>query len=148
MQENRHSIFIEASAWEIYPEILLWGESVWWPKNSQMRFIRKAPGGIKVSTRYIQKVLLLFGPQWEVEVNTIEPNKKVGRRFLNGIFKGGEWVELEPTAIGTKVNYAMDFEINGAINKILWNLFFRKLHDRNLEMILTSLKDFIIAKKK
>jgi len=147
MPENRHSIFIEASAAEIFPQILLWGEANWWPEKSQMRFIKETSGDINVGTRYIQKVLLPFAPQWEVEVDCIVSNQKVGRKFLNGIFNGREYVELEPTAIGTKVNYVMNFEINGSVHKVLWNLFFRKLHDRNLTMILSSLKDFITKNK-
>jgi len=147
MAQNRHSIFIEATAFEIFPQILLWGEASWWPEKSAMKFIRETPGEVKIDTRYTQKVLLPFAPQWQVEVNAITANQKVGRRFLNGIFKGEEWVELEPAAIGTRVNYVMDFEINGAINKILWKLFFRRLHDKNLEMILENLREFIVGKK-
>ena len=146
MQQNCHSILVEASAKDIFPQILLWGEAEWWPKKSQMKFIRETSGEIKIGTRYLQKVLLPFAPQWEVEVNCLESNKKVGRKFLNGIFTGAEWVELEPVAGLTKVKYIMNFEVNGFLNRGLWNLFFRRLHDRNLEMILTNLRDFIVNK--
>ena len=147
MEQNRHSIFVATTAFEIFPQILWWGEAAWWPKKSQMKFIRKTPGKLTVGTRFIQKVLLPFGPQWEVEISEIEPNRKVSRRFLNGIFKGEEWVELEPSAIGTKVNYVMNYDINGLINRLMWKLLFRRLHDRNIEMILSNLRDFVTPKK-
>jgi len=147
VQQNLHSILIEAQPKDVFPQILLWGESKWWPKNSQMKFIRETPGEIKIGTRYLQRVLLPLAPQWEVEVNIIEPGKKVGRKFLNGIFSGVEWVELEPVVGLTKVKYIMNFEVNGILNRGLWNLFFRRLHDRNLEVILANLRDFIVNKK-
>lgn len=147
MQQNRHSIFIATTAFEIFPQILLWGEAAWWPKKSQMKFIRQTKGEIRIGTKYLQQVLLPFAPQWEAEISEIEPNRKVCRRFLNGIFKGQEWVELEPTAIGTRVNYVMDYDINGLINRMMWQWLFQRLHDRNIEMILANLKDFVTGKK-
>jgi hypothetical protein len=147
MRQNRHFVLVSATASQIFPQILLWGEAKWWPEKSQMKFICLTPGNLTVGTRFVQKVLLPFGPQWEVEINRIEPDKKVGRRFLNGIFKGEEWVELEPAATGTKVNYVMNYDINGAFNRVMWKLFFRRLHDKNIEMILANLSGYIKGKR-
>ncbi|MBI5043084.1 MAG: hypothetical protein HZC10_04485 [Nitrospirae bacterium] len=68
----------------------LWGEG-------------KGEGVVQVGTRYHQKVLLPFAPEWDVEVISITQNKEVTRRFLNGIFSGTDSVILEPLRDGVEV---------------------------------------------
>lgn len=144
---NRHFIFIEESADLIAAEIILWGEAFWWPKNSVMQFTRLTPGEIRVGTRYRQQVLLPFAPSWEVEVTKFDPQGEIERTFLSGMFKGKETVRLEERYNGTKVDYLMQYQIQGVVNKILWLMVFQKMHDQNLEMILKSLRDYIMKKK-
>lgn len=146
MPQNRHAIFIAAAAPKVFKQVVLWGEAEWWPKNSLMRFVRKSGGEIKVGTIYRQQVRLPFGPQWDVRVSEIIPDRKVGRKFLNGIFKGKEWVEVKTQSSGSRVDYVMAYEINGAINNLLWKIFFQRLHDRNLELILKSMRDYFLTR--
>lgn len=145
---NHHFIFIEASADLIAPEIILWGEAQWWPKNSSMKFTRLTPGEIHVGTKYRQEVLLPLAPRWEVEVTRLVPGKAIERTFVNGMFKGKETVSLEERYNGTKVEYAMHYEIVGILNPILWQLFFQKLHDQNIERILKSLRDYVTSEQR
>lgn len=145
---NHHFIFIEASADLIAPEIILWGEAQWWPKNSSMKFTRLTPGEIQVGTKYHQKVLLPLAPKWEVEVTRLVPGKAIERTFLSGMFKGREIVTLDERYNGTKVEYAMHYEVLGILNQILWQLFFQRLHDQNIQMILKALQGYVTSKQK
>ena len=145
---NHHFILIEAPADLIALEVILWGEAIWWPKNSSMKFTRLTPGEIRAGTKYRQEVLLPFAPKWEVELTRLIPGKEVERTFLNGMFKGKETVTLEERYNGTKVEYTMSYEVLGILNRILWQLFFRKMHDRNIEMILKALQNYVTDKQK
>ena len=145
-QQNRHFIFIEALVEIISPEITLWGEASWWPKKSSMKFTRLTDQPVGVKTKYRQEVLLPLAPKWEAEVTRLIPNKEIERTFLNGMFKGKETVSLEERYNGTKVEYLMQYEVVGIFNKILWKLFFRKMHDQNIEMIFHALKEDIAKK--
>ena len=145
---NHHFILVEAPADLIAPEAVLWGEALWWPKNSSMKFTRLTPGEIQVGTKYRQEVLLPLAPKWEVEVTRLVPGKAIERTFLNGMFKGKEAVTLEERYNSTKVEYAMHYEVSGILNQILWQLLFQKMHDRNIKMILKALQDYVINKQK
>ncbi len=147
LEENHHFVLIEAPADLVAPQVILWGEASWWPQKSTMKFTKITPGEIKVGTRYQQKVLLPMGPSWDVEVSQLIPCKLIERIFLNGIFRGKETLLIEERSNGTKVDYIMRFYIVGFLNKILWSIHFKRLHNLNIEMILSSLKNFAITPK-
>ncbi|MFH0876804.1 MAG: hypothetical protein V1863_01090, partial [Candidatus Omnitrophota bacterium] len=132
----------------------------WWPKKSLMKFERQGQGpvqtgtprinpcGIIQGTRYRQVVLLPFAPSWNVEVEKLT-DQSITRRFLNGMFCGSETVSLQAgTATvaspgSLEVHYVMHYRLNGVLNKILWPLVFERLHNRNIEAILQSLKLYL-----
>ncbi len=145
---NHHFVFIEAPQELVGPEIILWGEASWWPKECTMKFIRETPGELKVGTRFKQKVLMPGAPSWDVEVTKLIPNQEIERTFLNGIFMGKETVALEGRQNGTRVDYTMCYKIRGRLNGMLWPLVFEKMHDKNVGLILSALKDFVIRKQK
>ncbi len=142
MLENRHSILIKCGEKEALCEIIRWGEASWWPKNSLMRFARQDTSAVKKGTRYQQRVLLPFAPSWGVEVQDLTDNS-ITRRFLDGMFAGSETVSLKKSWEGIEVSYAMNYQINGLINRILWPLFFERLHNSNIRAILSNLKAFL-----
>ena len=144
---NHHFIFIEAPLELVAPEIVLWGEAGWWPKACKMKFIRKDTGEIKAGTHYEQRVAAFPGVGWFVEVTKLDKNREIERTFLNGMFKGYESVKLESYSNGTRIDYVMHYKICGILNKILWPLIFRKLHDKNIQMILHALKDHVIERQ-
>lgn len=148
VQVNRHFVFIEADAKIVAPEIILWGEATWWPEKCSMRFIRKTPGAVAVGTRYEQKVMLPLAPRWDAEVTRLVADTEIERTFLNGPFEGFERVTLEPRLNGTRVDYCLHYKIRGKINTVLWAALFVKLHDKNIEMILTALKNYLVKKVK
>lgn len=146
-RENRHSILIDARPGEVLYEIIRWGEAPWWPKNSLMRFIRQTPGAVQKGTRYTQKVLLAFAPSWDVEVEGIT-SESITRKFLNGMFEGGETVSLRPGDEGIEVDYRMNYRVRGLLNRMMWLLVFQGLHNANIETILSHLKEFLEKKDK
>ena len=142
MKENSHSIIVHCQFKEALAEIIGWGESSWWPKNSLMRFVRQGSGPVQKGIRYRQEVLLPFAPSWDVEISQITASS-ITRRFLNGMFSGQETVSLKGEDSAIAVFYKMIYEVNGILNKILWTLFFRRLHDKNIKAILANLKSFL-----
>ena len=146
---NHHFILIEEVPLDVVgQEIILWGEASWWPKKSLMKFTRLTKGEISVGTRYDQKVLLPFAPKWNVEITKIIPGREIERTFLNGMFQGKESVQLEERYNGIKVSYSMHYQIQGWFNNMMWHLVFQKLHDKNINMILSALQDYILAKQR
>ena len=145
---NHHFVFIEAPLEAVFPEIVLWGEALWWPKRVTMKFTRKTPGKVSVGTKYEQRVTFFGGPHWDAEVTKLIPKKEIERTFLNGILVGKESVTLEFRVNGTRVDYLMQYKIRGLLNFVVWVLFFRRLHDRNITMILEALREYILRKQK
>jgi hypothetical protein len=143
---NSHAIIINADIEKVFQQALLWGEAEWWPKECLMRYTRindeKGEGVIQVGSRYHQKVLLPFAPEWDVEIVSITPNKEVKRRFINGIFSGTDSVILEPVKDGIEVKALMDFEVNGYFNKLAWRYVFERMHNENVEKILRAMKGY------
>src|SRR5512135_190283 len=131
LTENVHRLTVRAVGARVLPEIIKWGEAPWWPKGSRMRFVRTTSGAIAVGTRYRQEVLLPFAPSWEAEVTEITDHS-ITRRFLNGMFEGSETVALAPQGPDTEVCYEMRVRLNGAMNRLLWPLMFRRMHDANI----------------
>ena len=140
--ENRHSIVVDSEPSAVRSEILWWGESPWWPKNSLMRFVRLTERPLTKGTRYKQEVTLPFGPSWEVEIEDLT-DTSITRHFLNGMFKGFETVSFAGEAGKLEIRYKMHYEVQGSINRILWSLIFENLHNSNIEAILASLKSYL-----
>jgi hypothetical protein len=146
METNRHAVLITThDADSLTREIILWGEASWWPERSLMRFERLTSGDVRPGTRYLQKVSLPFGPKWNVEVGKIT-GSAITRRFLDGMFGGSETVSFSPTSEGMRVDYEMRCDVRGRMNRFLWRLVFRRLHDGNIEAILEALKRFMERK--
>ena len=139
---NQHKVWVNAPRDIVFAQVLCWGESSWWPKKSLMRFVNLS-GQLEVGTVYRQKVGLPFAPSWESKISKIEPKSKVRRDFVSGMFKGSfEEVCVEPQDKGCLVEYNMRYQVLGKVNQVLWRLAFEKLHNKNIEMILKSLKGF------
>lgn len=141
-QENRHDIVIKSDQASVRNEILWWGEAAWWPQNSLMHFVRLTERPLCKGTRYRQEVALPFAPSWEVEIDNLT-DTSITRRFLNGMFMGFETVSLIDRAGNVEVSYRMHYECQGFLNLLLWIFLFKNLHDKNIELILASLKTFL-----
>ncbi len=146
-KENTHDIVIKSDLASARYEILWWGEAVWWPQNSLMRFVRLTERPLQKGTRYKQEVTLPFAPSWEVEIDNLT-DTSITRRFLNGMFAGFETVSLINRPSGVEVSYRMHYEVQGILNNILWLFVFQSMHDKNIELILESLKDYLEKGKK
>ena len=141
---NHHSVIIKASQEKIYKEVLYWGESDWWPKESPMRYTRLSGGsGAALGARFHQKVHVPFGPGWEVEVISATPHREVSWRFLQGMFTGVYRVYIIPDEDACELHFMMDYEIAGLFNRLVWRFISLGQHDRNIKLILNSLKDYV-----
>lgn len=198
-QNNKHQVLINSKDIDrAFREIVLWGESKWWPNNCTMKFIRRgnssafanehtrrvkrendgmasadsarqsveadepceakdkstlakqghcsrAPS-IQKGTIYRQKVLLPFAPSWLTIVTEIIEKKSISRKFLNGLLEGQETISVSPCDERLKVEYLMNYKIKGRLNNFLWRLFFNKMHDNNIRLILDNLKEYLEKK--
>jgi hypothetical protein len=137
---NHHFVEIKAPLERIFEEIVLWGESFWWPAESPMKYSRAEKGEVKVGTIFHQKVHRPFAPEWDVEVTSIVPGREVSRKFLNGVFRGTDKVYIIPNRGFNEVHFLMDYEIAGTLNRVLWARVYRRMHDDNIKRILRALK--------
>lgn len=143
----RQEIDIEGPPISIFKELLLWGESSWWPKSSLMRF-KNLSGKIDSSTLYLQRVKFPFAPKWHTKNSEIrESDFYIKRDFLDGMFSGFEELQILNVDKQNKlVVCSFNYEVNGFLNKVLWNSLFKRLHIRNIDFILKRLKKFIEKK--
>ncbi|MGE5280538.1 MAG: SRPBCC family protein [Deltaproteobacteria bacterium] len=139
MRVNRHAILVHCPPAQVVPEIVTWGEAGWWPRGCLMRFIRLTDGPVAAGTRYRQQVRMPFAPSWEAQVTEVTA-QSITRSFLNGMFSGSETVCVREEAGAARVTYAMTYEVRGAVNRVLWPLVLRRLHDANIRRILENLK--------
>jgi len=140
-------VIIASSPQSIFEELLIWGESSWWPKKSLMRFINLS-GTREESSVYLQKTRLPFGPSWHTRNEAVDSkNLRIRRIFLDGMFEGFEELSVERLQDNVfKAVYAFNYRVKGLINKIMWNLVFKRLHIKNIDLILGSLKRYLERK--
>lgn len=146
---NSHSILVKSDPEKAFLEMIRWGESNWWPKNSLSTFIRRTPGSeITVGTVYKQVLNLPFKPNWNSEITEIKEPRFLERAFLNGFLIGSEVLSLNDKDNGLlEVNYFLKYKVRGFFNSIIWILIFRWLHDKNIQLILRSLKNYLENKQ-
>ena len=140
----KQDITIEAEPRTIFKELLLWGESPWWPKSSLMQF-RNLSGRIDTQTLYAQKVKLPLAPSWHTKNAVVDDNEfYIKRVFLDGIFSGFEELAIHQQEEKLKkIRYCFNYEVKGFFNKVMWNILFKKLHVKNINLILKNLKGYL-----
>lgn len=143
MRQNYHSIFIQASPAVVFPQLVLWGESSWWPSKSNMRVKRIKGEEITVGALLRYEISPPWGPAWEVEITEIKDQRFIKRTFLNGMFCGGEQISVRPQKDGSLVEFHMEYEVPKRIDRFFWRLIAEKLHDKNIQLILKTLKTFL-----
>jgi hypothetical protein len=141
-------IRIEAVCYDIFKELVSWGQSSWWPKNT-LTSIENLSGTIDVGTRYRQQVKLPFGPNW-CTVNKVidKKNLYIRRDFFGNMFDGFEELTVVPDEDGHgEINYTFAAELKGGIAKFFWKNGAKKMHTDNITMILSSLKEYLEKRK-
>ncbi|MFH1504912.1 MAG: hypothetical protein ABIH08_05980 [Candidatus Omnitrophota bacterium] len=142
-REIKQSIAINADYLKIFEELLFWGQSQWWPKNSLMRF-ENLTKDIREKTLYLQKIKLPFGPKWHSVNETIDRNKLyIKRVFLDGLFEGCEELSVLKGKGTPEVVYCFNYKVKGFFNKLIWKILFKKLHIKNINLVLQSLKNYL-----
>jgi len=127
----------------IFKEIVLWGEALWWPKQCMMKFIRLDEIPVQRGTRYMQKIQFPCAPSWTSVVTDIENNKSITRKFLDSFLDGYEQISITPKQDAVAVTYCLQYALRGRLYPVLWKLGLQGLHNRNITLILNSLKKHI-----
>lgn len=141
----KQKVSIKADSKEIFRELNLWARSRWWPKML-MRF-KDMPQDLSEGSVYLQKVSLPFGPKWRTKNTLIKPNTfYIQRTFIDGIFDGFEELMVKPGEEAPEVVYCFHYIIRGFLNRLLWNIFFKRMNIKNINLILQSLKKYLEEK--
>ena len=140
---EHHFIFIEVPVELVAPQALLWSQSGWWPESS-LQYVA-ASLNFQQGTQVQKKISLLMGPRWELEVTKLT-DYEIEWTYRKGIIKGVESLRVEGRSNGTRIDYELRGSIKGLFPKILWMFYFKKVHARSLQKILTALKASVIAK--
>jgi hypothetical protein len=139
-------IFIEVPVGIVAPEVISWGESKWWPKDSLMKFTRLSEGEVKVGTLFRQESKQPFGPSWISEITKLDPRKTIEWTFKSGMFQGYETIVIGERANGTRIDYEMLGSVRGAVNKFLWKFIYQKKHHENISRVLAACSEFVQKK--
>ncbi len=137
-------LFLEVPIQAVSDQLMIWGESSWWPKDCLWKYIRQTDGEIRVGTEYVIKINKPSAADWSVQVTQLLPNRLIERTFTKGLFKGFERIMLEERANGTRIDYELHFKIRGLLNIFLWP-FVRRQYIQTINKVLTSLKNYLVA---
>lgn len=136
-------IVIDAACADVFNELIEWGQSLWWPRKSLMQFTNLS-GDIKKGTVYVMRVKVPCGPKWHARNEIIDRDKMYIRRvFLDGVFIGFEELSVVPFNGQSRAIYTFSCTVKTAFDRFMWNAFFRKMHIKNIESILKSLKEYL-----
>lgn len=142
-------IQIDGVAIDIFKELILWGEALWWPKSCPMKIVNTTKGPIGVGTCYRYRVDMPFGLNWE-GVNRIidKKNLYLRRDFFKGSLEGFEEATITPDESGyCEVAYTFAVDVKGKINMFFWKKIGKPLHVKNIDIILHNLKNHIERKR-
>ena len=135
---------IHAVCYDIFRELVAWGQAPWWPKRSLMS-IENLSGTIEVGTRYRQQENLPFGPNW-CTVNKIidKKNLYIRRDFFGNMFDGFEELTVVPDEDGNgEVEYTFAAELKSSFSRFFWKSGAKSMHIDNITTILSSLKEYL-----
>jgi hypothetical protein len=141
---NRHFIFVEIPIEFTASYAIQWGQGAWWPEKCPLRFIKETDGETQIGTRFRLEMENKKVPVWQVEVTNLKPNRLLEHTFHSGMFIGREVIAIGERANGTRIDYELHYQIPQLLNRILWLLLYRKKHDQNIELVLLSLKDYVL----
>lgn len=133
-------IFVEAPTFVVSEQMLNWGESSWWPKDSLWMFVRLTDQPIRVGTKYTIKINKPSARDWQAEVSQFVPGQMIERKFTRGMFRGYERIRIEERANGTRVDYDLHVWILGLFDIFLWPFVLRKQYTDTISKILNALK--------
>jgi len=141
-------IKVKAIAHDTFRELMLWGDSAWWPSRCPMD-IENLSGNHDVGARYRQSVKFLLGPEW-VTVNKVidKKNLYLRRDFFGKAFDGFEEYTIAIDDDGnSEITFTFAAELKGRLNKYLWKKFGRQMHIDSITMILKALKEYLEKKQ-
>ncbi|UCC95865.1 MAG: hypothetical protein JSW40_03730 [Candidatus Omnitrophota bacterium] len=147
MKKLTQHLQVRADPEAVFEELIKWQDAQWWP-DIPMKFSRlsekEAEGAL-----YIQKVAAPFAPRWHTKLSCIDRAKKyIKREFLDGMFRGGyEEIFLEDKSSAIDVVYNFCYSIKNPLKKFLWRSIFKRLHIKNINLILHSLRSYLEVQK-
>ena len=143
-----HFIFLEdVPMATVASAVMAWQESAWWPKKCSIHFLQKSAGA-QPAPAPKQPLFKQAPSAWVVEVTKFVPGRLQERTVKTGLWEGVEILRIEERANGSRVVYELHCQIKGFLKRILWNFSYRKQLEKDIKLIFSALKEFIIKQHK
>ena len=137
-------VFIEESVGKVGSAMMKWQDLTWWPKKPGIKIKCKMPGPIEVGKVLQYKLTQPLLSGWTAEVVDFVPNRKLESTFKSGLLQGIETIQIEERANGTKLEYRMDYQVKGFLNKIFWAIWGERAHANAIKKILEAFRDYVL----
>ena len=143
-EQLRHHqfIFIEAPI-DIVAELALeWGNSLWWPTDSQMKFVPIQTHPLEIGKQYRLEIKTPLKLGAQLEITQYTPRQFVQHTFCAGALIGQQQIALEERSNGTRLDYKIEYRVRGIINIVAWILYYEKKFQSGLGIILETIKNY------
>lgn len=127
-------------------ELILWEHGAWYPKDCPVRYVRETSGELQVGTLYAQTITKPFPVKNLLEVTRFVPGRVIERTYRKGILKGIERISIEERANGTRIDYDLHYMIPNPVDRLLWQLFYRKQLEATIDKVLKTIKEALQKK--
>jgi len=136
--------FAEVPVARIPAGALLWGDPGWWPSAGPFKFSKITNGDEGLGTQYDFQLAGFLAPAGISEVTQYEPRQVIERTFRRGFFVGYEVVQISERANGTRIDYEMHYQVTGVVQRLLWDVFYKKKFILAVEAVLEALKQDVV----
>lgn len=138
-------IFIEAPIEAVSPQAVRWGEGEWWPKESVLYCLRKVPGDLQLGAQYKIKMLIPLAKDLEMEISKFSPSREIEWTYTKGILQGKQWLLMEGRYNGTRVEFILEYQIKGFLNRVAWRFLFKQKFLDAVKLSLQALQKHVMA---
>jgi len=147
--QEHHFLFIERPFDEVADDILLWGWSSWWPKNSPLQYTGPAEGGrpdvgmsckVSLSQKFMKAV-------FRGEVVQLKPRRVFQIGWQSGMMVGEEFLLVEERSNGVRIDHRVRYTGSNFLTKIIWTLFFRKKYRLSIANALDAMKTHLATRQ-
>ncbi|MEW5894674.1 MAG: hypothetical protein AB1650_02785 [Candidatus Omnitrophota bacterium] len=140
--KEHHFTFVERPFHDAVSDILKWGWSQWWPKDSPVQYTLTGSGPEEIGPgRSCQMVMTgkFLKSIWSGEVIQLKGHL-LQIEWKSGMMIGQEFVIAEERSNGTRVDHRVRYTGSNLVGRFLWLLFFRKKYHECILQAMDALK--------
>jgi hypothetical protein len=146
--QEHHFLFIERPFQDVADEILLWGWSSWWPKESALQYsslddAKKPEVGMPCKVSLDRKFMQAV---FKGDVVQFKDQKVLQIEWRSGMMIGQEFIIVEERSNGVRMDHRVRYTGSNFLAKAIWVLLFRKRYDLCLNNALDALREHLTAR--